>query len=419
MTEKHTSICSLILKTFLSLVLMLAIVILLPIRIHAKDLDEILNYTIWVDVNEDATLYMRYHIKWKVLDSESEGPLTWVKIGIPNQHCTDIKANSDCIKKIAYSGNGGSYIRIDLDRPYKAGETVSLDFSFTQDYMYQMNMETEGETVYRFTPGWFDEINVDMLSIYWKNDKVLRATEGYDDLPMGYLLWMASVPKGDKVTIDVVYPNDAFGFDTSKEIKQSKNKNTVFNDPTCVAFIVIAAMGLVIYLLYYLYHLIRWRFSSGFKGSSKKTVRTILEMYAKCPNCGAERVAGKESCEYCGTNLIKKKTKVIEEKVPKKYSEYKDEILKRKRKGTYSLSSSPDTYVRITSVTVPHSTTFHSYMSTHLASRGAGGRSGSCFSGGCACACACACAGGGRAGCSAKDFYRTNVKLNYFKKKLI
>ena len=29
--------------------------------------------------------------------------------------------------------------------------------------------------------------------------------------------------------------------------------------------------------------------------------------------------------------------------------------------------------------------------------------------GGCACACACACAGGGRAGCSMKDFYHTNL----------
>ena len=30
-------------------------------------------------------------------------------------------------------------------------------------------------------------------------------------------------------------------------------------------------------------------------------------------------------------------------------------------------------------------------------------------SGGCACACACACAGGGRAGCSKKDFYGTKL----------
>ena len=31
---------------------------------------------------------------------------------------------------------------------------------------------------------------------------------------------------------------------------------------------------------------------------------------------------------------------------------------------------------------------------------------------GCACACACACAGGGRAGCSMKDFYHTNLQSN-------
>ena len=416
MTEKNTTVLNIILKTFLSFILVLAIVTLLPIHIHAKDLDEIQNYIIWVNVNEDATLDMRYRIRWKVLDSTTEGPLTWVKIGIPNEHCTNIKADSDCIKKISYSGSGGSYIRIDLDRKYKAGETVDLDFSFTQDYMYQMNMETEGETVYRFTPGWFDDIDVKYLTICWDDDNVLRATSGYSEDYPGYLEWTTPLPKGEKFTIDVVYPNDAFGFDTSKEIKQ--NKHTLFNDPACIAFIVIGVMGLVIYLLYYLYHLIRWRFSSGFKGSSKKYIRTILEMYAKCPNCGALRVEGKEACEYCGTNLIKKKTKIVENKVPKKYSEYKDEILKRKRKGTYSLSSSPDTYVHISSVTVPHSVPFSSYMSTQLSSRGGGGsRSGSCFSSSCACACACACAGGGRAGCSAKDFYKTNVKLNYFKKK--
>lgn len=40
---------------------------------------------------------------------------------------------------------------------------------------------------------------------------------------------------------------------------------------------------------------------------------------------------------------------------------------------------------------------------------GGGGRS-------CACACACACAGGGRAGCSRKDFYNPKLKINDFKR---
>lgn len=45
----------------------------------------------------------------------------------------------------------------------------------------------------------------------------------------------------------------------------------------------------------------------------------------------------------------------------------------------------------------------------------------SCARSSCACvscACACACAGGGRAGCSKKDFYRTNLKIEDINKEL-
>ena len=38
------------------------------------DLDYIREYEITVDVNEDGTLTMQYHIAWEVLDSDSEGP---------------------------------------------------------------------------------------------------------------------------------------------------------------------------------------------------------------------------------------------------------------------------------------------------------------------------------------------------------
>ena len=45
-------------------------------------------------------------------------------------------------------------------------------------------------------------------------------------------------------------------------------------------------------------------------------------------------------------------------------------------------------------------------------STGSGGHSS------CACACACACAGGGRAGCSRKDFYNTNIQTIRIRKVL-
>ena len=43
---------------------------------------------------------------------------------------------------------------------------------------------------------------------------------------------------------------------------------------------------------------------------------------------------------------------------------------------------------------------------------------GGCCGGGCACACACACAGGGRAGCTRKDFYKQPINLEKAKKAL-
>ena len=73
------------------------------------DLDEILNYEVTVDVNEDATLRIRYHIDWKVLDSTSEGPLSWVKVGIPNDHYSALNALSSTIQNISYTGSDGSF----------------------------------------------------------------------------------------------------------------------------------------------------------------------------------------------------------------------------------------------------------------------------------------------------------------------
>ena len=157
------------------LMLLIAAVLLFAGDRRAKaagDLDEILDYTITVDLNPDGTLNMVYHIEWKVLDDDSEGPLTWVQIGVPNKHYSDYKALTDTIKSIKSYNNGGeTKLRIDFDKMYYEGEVVTFEFSFTQDYMYQMNYLTEGETVYEFTPGWFNDLYVDKLTIRWNADR--------------------------------------------------------------------------------------------------------------------------------------------------------------------------------------------------------------------------------------------------------
>ena len=53
----------------------------------ANPTDEILDYEITVDVDQNtARTLIKYHIEWKVLDSDKAGPLEWLKIGIPSRH---------------------------------------------------------------------------------------------------------------------------------------------------------------------------------------------------------------------------------------------------------------------------------------------------------------------------------------------
>ena len=68
-------------------------------------LDEIQSYIITIDPQNDATLKMKYSIEWKVLNDKSEGPLEWVKIGIPNKYVYGITFDGDVKKAEYYSVN--------------------------------------------------------------------------------------------------------------------------------------------------------------------------------------------------------------------------------------------------------------------------------------------------------------------------
>ena len=310
LNNMKTGYRSFFIKLLLSLPVIFCLAALLPMRGYAQDLDEISYYSVLVKVNEDATLDMTYSITWKVLDSTTEGPLTWEKIGVPNQHISNIEPLSDCIKSISYYNVGGSYVRIDLDREYKKGEIVTMKFRFTQDYMYQMDMKKEGETVYQFTPGWFDDIKVDTLGIYWADGKVIDASPADYETHPGCYVWYTSLDKGEKYTVSVTYPNDAFAFDESKKIKKSIYIPEFMTRPAFIFFAIAVGLGVGCFILDYFICLFKWMASAGFK-SRKKIVRTILEYDKKCPNGGAARPEGKKACPYCGTNLIKKKTKCI------------------------------------------------------------------------------------------------------------
>ena len=174
---------------------------------YSDALDEIEDYEIKIKPASDGSLYMTYHIAWKVLDDESEGALTWVKFGIPNEYVEDVRPLSDSVKSAKYkSYDGGDYVRVDLDRKYYAGEVVDIDFSIHQHHMYEM--AGEGRT-YEFTPGWFDEIAVDRLAVYWDKTGVdslpYKAVEDKDDY-----FWETALDPGDRYYIRVYYPAGVF-----------------------------------------------------------------------------------------------------------------------------------------------------------------------------------------------------------------
>ena len=385
------------------LVLILCLMMLLPViamRAAAADLDEILNYTITVDVNEDATLHMVYHIDWKVLDSTSEGPLEWVKIGVPNSHYSSMEGRSDAVRRISgMNENGETYARIDLDRAYYAGEVAQIEFELTQDYMYQVDMMTEGETVYRLTPGWFDDIRVDEMTIRWNADKVL--SHDPDSLVEGgYCTWTKPLSKGEKYRVTVTYPNDAFGFDTSKEILSGTERSSDGSGggDGFYAFLgmlfVLAPIVLAIAL-----PILHFKNSANLTGGRKKITRTKVEYYPVCQGCGAARPEGANNCAYCGRSFIKSEEVVEEKDIPPE----EKELRRKNTNGLYRYSHDPNTYIRVNVINVPA-------PRTHSSSRSSGSsRSSSCFHS--SCACACACAGGGRAGCTTKDFYNTDLKL--------
>ena len=277
----------------------------------AKDLDRINEYTITVDPRSNGTLDMTYHLKWEVLDSKTEGPLEWIKIGIPNANVSGITAISNNIKKISYYQDNGDYIRIDFKQSYEQGSIIDIDFKFNQSYMYTLS---SGYCNYKFIPGWFSDIYVKNLTIKWNADNISTYSPKAK-ASHGYYVWSTSLSKGRKYTIDISYPEGTFK--TSKSMQASNATITsYYNNNTSTLPSSIIFLFVITFIISIL---------SSFSGRG----------YSSRRGWG--------------------------------YSSYNS----WNRRDSWSSSSS------------------------------------SCVS---SCACACACAGGGRAGCSKKDLYGTNLR---------
>lgn len=315
------------------------------------DLDRIDEYIITVDPNfDDGSLNIRIDIKWTVLDSDSEGPLTWVKIGVPNYHVENITPLTSNIKKIKYYSDDGSFIRIDFDRRYYKDDVVNFSFSFNQSYMYHI----VGDTIYYdYHPGYFPEIIVDKCVLKWKADNIINIRSeyvflgGYTDLNNeiidGYYTYQSKLLHSGAIKVNLKYEKSVFNvIDPDKTYTDESEPY-----PWLMPVIVISIMALIFIITIVIYKIKKDPYKSerGFYGDSYWT-------------------------NYYFTPW-------------RRHRYYNGGVTKEGK------PINPPTHV------------------------GGGYHGGGC-------ACACACAGGGRAGCSMKDFYNTNItseKLNSALKK--
>lgn len=317
-----------------------------PVALSANGhLDEIENYIIKVTPQSDATLKMNYYIEWKVLNDDQEGPLEWVKIGVPNKYVYDITFGGD-VKTAKYYSDSGAFIRADLNRKFYAGEIAKIEFSFTQKRIFTKTKNAD-TVEYGFIPGWFNEIDVKNLEVYWKDaDEIIYSDDSKTDGE--WLLWQKTDLKaGSSIKVKVKYPLSFFkNIDLSQDYSDSSVR---FIDvlPLIIFFTLFVAIAVTVIIISYVntdgYTSYRGYYGSGYRGGFGYYGYPFW-LYRGGRNRGVD---GKG-----------KKMPVL-----------------------------TDTGTRPSS----------------------GGSHGS---GGSSCACACACAGGGRAGCSRKDFY--NSQTNEF-----
>lgn len=316
------------------------------------NLDEILYYVIYV--RPDMTDGSLY-LTYNIrwlVLDSSEEEVTWVKIGIPNKYTEDIEADSDNIEKIRYISDSGDYVRIDFEDSYEEGQIIDFSFSI---HAHQLYHEKRSVRRYDFTPGWFKEIDVEYIEVRWDVSEI----EG-DIEPVFY---DGKMKEDDGIISFYGSLPAGTKFNTTIDLpdKAFEDDDTYSEElKEDKTEDILLGVGVVAFLAL----IFGWPFL-GYLFFYIKAFIWSVDAYQK----------GKINT-FATENSI-------------------GDYMRKYRKQHHI------EYVQLDNKV-------HSYYQ----SSGRGHAGG----GGCACACACACAGGGRAGCSTKDFYGTILSTDQIHK---
>lgn len=345
----------------------LALLFLLPLlavpsHADAGDLDQISRYVVTVDPREDGTADITYEIDWDVIGGDAGDALSWVKIGLPNAHNDSFEnLTPKTVSSVTPLNENGSFAKIVFLQRYYApdvaagnGGQSSVQFAFRVHQSHLFVYNSDGSADFTFTPGWFEDLCISELVIRWRADEGISADNtGTED---GYLVWRAEdLGHGEKLTAQVKADASlALGFDSSSAATEDEIYYTTAeddsNDPLIGAAICVMLAFLVIGLV---------RRSPVWRGGFGQEDDENWAWYSN------------------GVNVI---------------------------------HMAPH---------LPPPSGYHPVeppVHTGGGSTRGGGAGRSSHHAGCACACvsscacACACAGGGRAGCSVKNFYRVSIR---------
>lgn len=334
------------------------------------DYDEIVGYDLTVTPNTaDGSLTVTAHLQWKALEALDYG--TELKIGIPNGSIREETPLTDNIERLEHDN---SYMYVYLDSGIKRGDTVLFAYSWVQEYMYTLH--DDGSVSYDYTPGWFEEIRIDRMSVTWNDPagvsgSVSAAGTGGDWQQEGQSWQAEGLSYGAQIRVTADYPdwptqlyweNSAQNYEDRDDGWYDEGYYDDYDDTD-------DAMAIVIFLF---------------------VIIVIVVLISAAKRSQGSYVGGFGSAYVHPTYVYVGGLW---------YPAGPDH---KPRPGSVGLKNKP-----AAPPPRPKSGGFGG------GSRG-GGFGGSGFGGGgghcacassCACACACACAGGGRAGCSAKNLY--------------
>ena len=327
------------------------------------DMDYIPDYLVTVDLRADGSADITYDITWQVIGGDQTDYLSWVKIGLPNAYAEDLTPLTDTISDLQYTGDGGSYAKVVFARRYYSPEVaaqnggesrVRFAFSVHQSHLFTLN--DDGTATFEFTPGWFDDLVVEHMQVRWRSgDGFVADNSSEED---GYLIWdFGPMGHGQSANIHVTVPvTTAETFDPDAQLTAAD-----YDDGGMTADEMIGILTVVIALLIFVAAL-------------------IIIVGSMTPDWGGGFGSGLDPDDWFWYTNGVHTIHVARTAPPPK---------------GYTRTDPPK-----------------NYHTGGGSSRGGGvGRHNSGCASSCACACAsscacaCACAGGGRAGCTAKDFY--------------